>query len=242
MVQGRVCGARAAAMLAHTVSLGVGMLRGLLERAILLFCVVDMTSVNGAAFRQNGAPRTAGGPMTCDGRWLIFWCAGGTGELLLLGLVGWLHRTAIATISWARGATAPDRLPRSPAQPPLRRLGRNARRPPAQVNVPRAKCAKYEGDVDEHVPDLVAREEDVAPRPAHRAFGHVGALDQQGKDKHAERSDPVIEIRVWDGLVDAPAAKLEGELVGEGDAMAEEYEEQERGVAQRGRGDGQHGD
>eukprot|EP00962_Isochrysis_galbana_P026717 scaffold8307_cov119-Isochrysis_galbana.AAC.15 len=43
---------RAAAMLAHTVSLGVGMLRGLLERAILLFSIVDLTSVNGAAFRQ----------------------------------------------------------------------------------------------------------------------------------------------------------------------------------------------
>eukprot|EP00962_Isochrysis_galbana_P036991 scaffold12862_cov116-Isochrysis_galbana.AAC.10 len=52
IVQGRVCGARAAAMLAHTVSLGVGMLRGLLERAMLLFSIVDMTSVNGAAFRQ----------------------------------------------------------------------------------------------------------------------------------------------------------------------------------------------
>eukprot|EP00962_Isochrysis_galbana_P033917 scaffold11426_cov139-Isochrysis_galbana.AAC.1 len=51
-VQGRVCGARAAAMLAHTVSLGVGMLRGLLERAILLFSIVDLMSVNGAAFRQ----------------------------------------------------------------------------------------------------------------------------------------------------------------------------------------------
>jgi len=52
MVQGKVCGARAAAMLAHTVSLGVGMLRGLLERAILLFAIVDLTSVNGTAFRQ----------------------------------------------------------------------------------------------------------------------------------------------------------------------------------------------
>eukprot|EP00962_Isochrysis_galbana_P012870 scaffold3653_cov111-Isochrysis_galbana.AAC.1 len=50
--QRAVCGARAAAMLAHTVSLGVGMLRGLLERAILLFSIVDMMSVNGAAFRQ----------------------------------------------------------------------------------------------------------------------------------------------------------------------------------------------
>eukprot|EP00962_Isochrysis_galbana_P025580 scaffold7906_cov118-Isochrysis_galbana.AAC.1 len=52
MVQGKACGARAAAMLAHTVSLGVGMLRGLLERAILLFSIVDLMSVNGAAFRQ----------------------------------------------------------------------------------------------------------------------------------------------------------------------------------------------
>eukprot|EP00962_Isochrysis_galbana_P017995 scaffold5181_cov125-Isochrysis_galbana.AAC.4 len=52
MVQGRVCGARAAAILAHTVSLGVGVLRALLERAIWLFSIVDMTSVNGAAFRQ----------------------------------------------------------------------------------------------------------------------------------------------------------------------------------------------
>jgi len=30
----------------------VGMLRGLLERAILLFAIVDLTSVNGTAFRQ----------------------------------------------------------------------------------------------------------------------------------------------------------------------------------------------
>eukprot|EP00962_Isochrysis_galbana_P019569 scaffold5697_cov102-Isochrysis_galbana.AAC.2 len=50
--QGKVCGARAAAMLAHTVSLGVGMLRGLLERAKLLFAIVDLMSVNGTAFRQ----------------------------------------------------------------------------------------------------------------------------------------------------------------------------------------------
>eukprot|EP00962_Isochrysis_galbana_P034843 scaffold11873_cov180-Isochrysis_galbana.AAC.1 len=49
---GGVCGARAAAMLAHTVSLGAGVLRALLERAIWLFSIVDMTSVNGAAFRQ----------------------------------------------------------------------------------------------------------------------------------------------------------------------------------------------
>eukprot|EP00962_Isochrysis_galbana_P041196 scaffold15055_cov121-Isochrysis_galbana.AAC.4 len=52
VVQGRVCGVRAAAVLAHTVSLGVGMLRGLLERAKLLFSIVDLMSVNGAAFRQ----------------------------------------------------------------------------------------------------------------------------------------------------------------------------------------------
>eukprot|EP00962_Isochrysis_galbana_P010342 scaffold2860_cov106-Isochrysis_galbana.AAC.3 len=52
VVQGRVCGVRAAAVLAHTVSLGVGMLRGLLERAKLLFSIVDLVSVNGAAFRQ----------------------------------------------------------------------------------------------------------------------------------------------------------------------------------------------
>eukprot|EP00962_Isochrysis_galbana_P061243 scaffold36304_cov121-Isochrysis_galbana.AAC.6 len=52
VVQGRVCGVRAAAVLAHTVSLGVGMLRGLLERAKLLFTIVDLMSVNGAAFRQ----------------------------------------------------------------------------------------------------------------------------------------------------------------------------------------------
>jgi len=52
IVQGKVCGVRAAAVLAHTVSLGVGMLRGLLERAKLLFPIVDMMSVNGAAFRQ----------------------------------------------------------------------------------------------------------------------------------------------------------------------------------------------
>eukprot|EP00962_Isochrysis_galbana_P044586 scaffold17350_cov103-Isochrysis_galbana.AAC.1 len=51
-VQGRACGARAAAMLAHTVSLGVGMLRGFLERAKLLFAIVDLMSVNGTAFRQ----------------------------------------------------------------------------------------------------------------------------------------------------------------------------------------------
>eukprot|EP00962_Isochrysis_galbana_P020169 scaffold5890_cov110-Isochrysis_galbana.AAC.9 len=47
-----VCGARASAMLVHTVSLGAGVLRALLERAKLLFSVVDMMSVNGAAFRQ----------------------------------------------------------------------------------------------------------------------------------------------------------------------------------------------
>jgi len=41
---------RAAAVLAHTVSLGVGVLRGLLERAKLLFSIVDMMSVNGAAY------------------------------------------------------------------------------------------------------------------------------------------------------------------------------------------------
>eukprot|EP00962_Isochrysis_galbana_P001841 scaffold476_cov111-Isochrysis_galbana.AAC.3 len=52
MLLGRVCGARAPAMLVHTVSLGVGVLRALLERAIWLFSIVDMTSVNGAAFRQ----------------------------------------------------------------------------------------------------------------------------------------------------------------------------------------------
>eukprot|EP00962_Isochrysis_galbana_P051070 scaffold22420_cov124-Isochrysis_galbana.AAC.1 len=52
MVQGKACGARAAAMLAHTVSLGVGTLRGLLERAKLLFSIVDLMSVNGTAFRQ----------------------------------------------------------------------------------------------------------------------------------------------------------------------------------------------
>jgi len=39
-------------MLAHTVSLCVGMLRGLLERAKLSFAIVDLTSVNGTAFRQ----------------------------------------------------------------------------------------------------------------------------------------------------------------------------------------------
>eukprot|EP00962_Isochrysis_galbana_P011493 scaffold3222_cov116-Isochrysis_galbana.AAC.2 len=47
-----VRGARAAAMLAHTVSLGARVLRALLEREIWLFSIVDMTSVNGAAFRQ----------------------------------------------------------------------------------------------------------------------------------------------------------------------------------------------
>eukprot|EP00962_Isochrysis_galbana_P032929 scaffold10938_cov123-Isochrysis_galbana.AAC.4 len=52
MVQGKACGARAAAMLAHTVSLCVGMLRGLLERAKVLFAIVDLMSVNGTAFRQ----------------------------------------------------------------------------------------------------------------------------------------------------------------------------------------------
>eukprot|EP00962_Isochrysis_galbana_P004551 scaffold1242_cov123-Isochrysis_galbana.AAC.4 len=46
------CAVRAAAVLAHTVWLGVGMLRGLLERAKLLFAIVDLMSVNGAAFRQ----------------------------------------------------------------------------------------------------------------------------------------------------------------------------------------------
>eukprot|EP00962_Isochrysis_galbana_P025401 scaffold7825_cov128-Isochrysis_galbana.AAC.4 len=49
---GRMCGARASAMLMHTVSLGAGVLRALLERARLLFSIVDMMSVNGAAFRQ----------------------------------------------------------------------------------------------------------------------------------------------------------------------------------------------
>eukprot|EP00962_Isochrysis_galbana_P047132 scaffold19172_cov129-Isochrysis_galbana.AAC.1 len=49
---GGACGARAAAMLVHTVSLGVGMLRGLLERAKLLFAIVDLMSVNGTAFRS----------------------------------------------------------------------------------------------------------------------------------------------------------------------------------------------
>eukprot|EP00962_Isochrysis_galbana_P035131 scaffold12001_cov116-Isochrysis_galbana.AAC.7 len=44
VVQGRVCGVRAAAVLAHTVSLGVRMLRGLLERAKLLFSIVDLMS------------------------------------------------------------------------------------------------------------------------------------------------------------------------------------------------------
>eukprot|EP00962_Isochrysis_galbana_P014407 scaffold4127_cov124-Isochrysis_galbana.AAC.5 len=52
MVQGKACGARAAAMLAHTVSLCVGMLRGLLERAKVLFAIVDLMLVNGTAFRQ----------------------------------------------------------------------------------------------------------------------------------------------------------------------------------------------
>eukprot|EP00962_Isochrysis_galbana_P045303 scaffold17793_cov131-Isochrysis_galbana.AAC.8 len=52
IVQGRVCGACASAMLMHTVSLGAGVLRALLERAKLLFSIVDMASVNGAAFRQ----------------------------------------------------------------------------------------------------------------------------------------------------------------------------------------------
>eukprot|EP00962_Isochrysis_galbana_P030665 scaffold9945_cov138-Isochrysis_galbana.AAC.1 len=52
MILGRVCGARAPAMLVHTVSLGAGVLRALLERAKLLFSIVDMMSVNGAAFRQ----------------------------------------------------------------------------------------------------------------------------------------------------------------------------------------------
>eukprot|EP00962_Isochrysis_galbana_P041115 scaffold15007_cov129-Isochrysis_galbana.AAC.4 len=52
MMLGRVCGARAPAMLVHTVSLGAGVLRALLERAKLLFSIVDMMSVNGAAFRQ----------------------------------------------------------------------------------------------------------------------------------------------------------------------------------------------
>eukprot|EP00962_Isochrysis_galbana_P014686 scaffold4204_cov140-Isochrysis_galbana.AAC.9 len=52
MALGKACGARAAAMLAHTVSLCDGMLRGLLERAKLLFAIVDLTSVNGTAFRQ----------------------------------------------------------------------------------------------------------------------------------------------------------------------------------------------
>jgi hypothetical protein len=47
-----MCGARASAMLVHTVSLGAGVLRALLERAKLLFSIVDMMSVNGAAFRQ----------------------------------------------------------------------------------------------------------------------------------------------------------------------------------------------
>eukprot|EP00962_Isochrysis_galbana_P004001 scaffold1114_cov124-Isochrysis_galbana.AAC.1 len=52
--EGGACGARAAAVLAHTVSvsLGVGMLRGLLERAKLLFAIVDLMSVNGTAFRS----------------------------------------------------------------------------------------------------------------------------------------------------------------------------------------------
>jgi len=47
-----MCGARASAMLVHTVSLDAGVLRALLERAKLLFSIVDMMSVNGAAFRQ----------------------------------------------------------------------------------------------------------------------------------------------------------------------------------------------
>jgi len=53
-VQGGACGARAAAMLAHTISLGVGMLSGLLERAKLLFAIVDLISVNvnGTSFRS----------------------------------------------------------------------------------------------------------------------------------------------------------------------------------------------
>eukprot|EP00962_Isochrysis_galbana_P045174 scaffold17712_cov111-Isochrysis_galbana.AAC.7 len=52
IVQGMACGARAAAMLAHTVSLCDGVLRGLLERAKSLFAIVDLMSVNGTAFRQ----------------------------------------------------------------------------------------------------------------------------------------------------------------------------------------------
>eukprot|EP00962_Isochrysis_galbana_P032043 scaffold10488_cov121-Isochrysis_galbana.AAC.6 len=50
--KGLRCACGAAAMLAHTVSLGVGMLRVLLERAKLLFAIVDLMSVNGTAFRQ----------------------------------------------------------------------------------------------------------------------------------------------------------------------------------------------
>jgi len=52
LVQGGLCGVRAAAALARTVSLGVGMLRGLLERAKLLLAIVDLVSVNGTACRQ----------------------------------------------------------------------------------------------------------------------------------------------------------------------------------------------
>eukprot|EP00962_Isochrysis_galbana_P019838 scaffold5781_cov124-Isochrysis_galbana.AAC.8 len=83
---GKVCGARAAAMLAHTVSLGVGMLRGLLERAILLFAIVDLTSVNGTAFRQvrvacethTGVRSTVivWAPPTSAAIWLGFWTVG----------------------------------------------------------------------------------------------------------------------------------------------------------------------
>eukprot|EP00962_Isochrysis_galbana_P014384 scaffold4121_cov104-Isochrysis_galbana.AAC.1 len=53
--EGCACAVRArrrCAMLMHTVSLGAGVLRALLERAKLLFSIVDMMSVNGAAFRQ----------------------------------------------------------------------------------------------------------------------------------------------------------------------------------------------
>eukprot|EP00962_Isochrysis_galbana_P003773 scaffold1054_cov116-Isochrysis_galbana.AAC.25 len=46
------CGGNACAYRLVSVSLGVGMLRGLLERAKLLFAIVDLMSVNGTAFRQ----------------------------------------------------------------------------------------------------------------------------------------------------------------------------------------------
>eukprot|EP00962_Isochrysis_galbana_P003762 scaffold1054_cov116-Isochrysis_galbana.AAC.14 len=59
-------------MLAHNIvslGVGVGMLRGLLVRAKLLFAIVDLMSVNGTAFR----PRDVHVRVACETLTGVFW-------------------------------------------------------------------------------------------------------------------------------------------------------------------------